>query len=1187
MFLKSIQTRGFKSFADPVDLTFSDGVTAIVGPNGSGKSNISDAVRWVLGEQSAKSLRGGSMQDVIFSGTQKRSPLGFAEVTLVLDNSDHVYDVDFVELSVTRRVYRSGESEYRINNAPCRLKDIHELFMDTGLGRDGYSMIGQGRVEEILSSKSEDRREIFEEASGISKYRHRKEEAQRKLDATEDNLSRIADIIGELDAQLEPLERQSEKAKQYLKLKEELRLYEVNAALTTIETNRAELARIKGLFDIVSAQLNGAKAEMEQAEAKQEQMYTLSSEQEQSARDTEAQLHSKEAENTRLAGEIEVLRNTIAGNETLAGRVHSELADLAERVGAVEQELAAAEQQKQGYEAQKAEKEAEIAELTAQSEQSVSSAEEHNAELEANKQAVMDKLDEISSHKIKLSNFDALRASFTARSAALAAELAEKRAGQDSYAKKQAEQEQSLLRKRAFVQELSAQLARGREEKEGIANGLSERQKALTACHIELNEKKSQLSILRAMEQGYEGYARSVKAVMKAGQAGQLTGLHGPVSRLVTADKAHLTALETALGGTMQNIVVDSEEDAKRAIAYLKQTNGGRATFLPLTAVQGKEMDVSRIAQDAGYVGLASELARYDGRYAGVVRQLLGRTVVVDTVDNGIAMSRRHKNTFRIVTLTGEQFSIGGAMAGGSSDRRASLLGRETEIARLAKQVEELERRFGSMERELAAEQEREKTLTDQLEADAAILRENEEIIIRLEQNIAYHKAMSEGAGSQVQSLETEAESLQERMAQGERDAEATRGHIARLEAEADALRAKVSALEEGFERAMVQRQRIQDQIVDRTVELGSIQKDIEVAADRIESLLRDKTAHRDNQLLRESELTDIGQKNAQLTEDIAHKQEQITGNQATIAQLTEQVQELLKNKQTSEEQTRELAARAKELRETVYALQQEHTRIEGRKVKFETEEENAINRLWDDYELTYTAAERYRAEVGSPAEVTKRIAQLRGDIRGLGNVNVDAIEEFKTVSERHAFLTAQQDDLVRAKENLLKLISEMVDIMHDRFLEQFSVIARHFKETFSELFGGGRAEVRLSDPANVLESGIEIDVQPPGKKLQSLSLLSGGERALSAIALLCAILKTRPTPFCFLDEIEAALDDVNVYRFADYIRRYSKDTQFIVVTHRRGTMEAADVIYGVTMQEKGVSKILRLDLSEAMAEGK
>lgn len=1189
MYLKSIKAQGFKSFADKIELDFSSGVTAIVGPNGSGKSNISDAVRWVLGEQSAKSLRGSNMQDVIFSGTQKRSALGFAEVSLTLDNTNHTFNTPFEELTVTRKVYRSGESEYLINNAPCRLRDIHEVFMDTGLGKDGYSMIGQGRIEEILSSKSEDRRQIFEEASGISKYRYRKEEAQRKLTATEDNLSRILDIIAELESQLGPLEKQSEKAREYLRLREQLRTCEVNVALHVIDANRAELEGIQEKFDIVSEQLETTRRAMEQAEAEQEGMYRLAAEKERFARETEGTLHDTEAAITRLAGEIEVLHNTIAGNKNLRQRVDSEVAQLTERIAALGEDIKAAEVQLTSHQERCAVIDNELAELTQQAGEFTTNAGEHNSAIESLKNAVVDKLDEISDAKIRLSNFDIMKRNYDARRTAIAEETAARQTGVDELTGRVAELEASLARKTAFVEEVRAKLEGVRQEETQLAAQNADRQREATHMNIQLNEKKSRYNILKAMEQNYEGYNRSVKSVMKEHAAGSLKKavIHGPVSKLVDTPAKYVTAIETALGAAMQNIVVGSEYDAKAAIDFLKRTNGGRATFMPVSAMRGRAMDDSAVKQDDGYVGIASRLVRYDKQFEGVVGYMLGRTVVVDHVDNGIKMSKKHKNTFRIVTLDGEVFNVGGSMAGGSSNKHASLLGRESEIAALQKAIASLETSFAQLSDEVKAGEQRLAELRGTAQRDAEVVQENTEITIRLEHDIQYNRSLLADAGSQLETLAAEDAELVQKIAAQDDGAAAVQQQLADKEREAEQLRAEVNRLEQDFERVMVQRQRLQDKIVDKTVEKNAVLKDIEISTERIASLEAERTGCRDSIDLRRIEVQDIGAKNEQLRADIEQKTRQTEQNRQAVEQLKARVESLLAEKQHTEEQSRTMQAKAKELRETVYDLQQEHTRIEGKKVKYEMERDNAVNRLWDEYELTYTTAQEYRTEMDSVTETSKEAARLRASIRNLGNVNVDAIEEYKAVRERYQFLTTQRDDLVQAKQNLLALIDEMVEIMRGRFVEQFDVIDRHFRETFRELFGGGRAELRLADPSNVLESGIDIDVQPPGKKLQSLSLLSGGERALSAIALLFAIIKTRPTPFCFLDEIEAALDDVNVYRFADYVRHYSDDTQFIIVTHRRGTMEAADVIYGVTMQEKGISKLLRLDLDEAMASGK
>ena len=1184
MYLKGLELQGFKSFADKISLDFSSGVTAIVGPNGSGKSNISDAVRWVLGEQSAKTLRGAKMEDVIFNGTQKRSPLGFAEVTLVLDNRDKSLSIDFDEVAVTRKVFASGESQYLINKAPCRLKDIHELFMDTGLGRDGYSMVGQGKIEEILSTKSEDRRQIFEEAAGISKYRYRKEESERKLSRTEENIARVADIILELENQLEPLARQSEKAKKYLVLKEDLKLYEVNAALEVISTNKVQMEELEEKYRVISGHLDTAKREMEQAEQEQESFYQTAREKEETVRKSEQELRDAEAQISMNKSDAEVLSNTIAGNKQLIERIESEMREIESRILDTKNEMSKAEEQKKMFLAQRHEKEQKIFELQQQSEELSAGAGKQNDFIETLKDAVVQSLNFVSDCKIKLSNAEIVRQGLKNRLETIDSELTERSAGFEEMQDKIFSLSKERERKEKLIADVGQRLTVEQNDCDRLRQELEDMRKNITQTNIALNDKRSRLNMLRAMEQNYEGYNRSVKEIMRQHETGSLkrANIYGPISKLISSQPKYTTALEAALGGAQQNIVVESEEDAKQAIQYLKTAKCGRATFMPVSSVKGNELDISKVQHERGFLGLASSLVSCDKRFEGIVANLLGRTVVLSGMDEAIAVSRKYKNTFRIVTLDGELFNVGGSISGGSSNRHASLMGREKEIKQLEQDSESLKKEYEQLTKALENGEREEEKIELSIAKSSDILRENKEVLIVIEQNIAHNEQICADLEEVKQRLENEQEDVRRKITESQRDSVLL---TEKMKAEEEIIaqkRAEVNQLEQEFETVMNKKQKIADRVVEITVEKSAVEKDIAVLEDRISALERDMGQYRNNSELRSSEISDIKTKNDQFAAEIETKQLSVEVLQEKTENIKKTIENLLGEKSNFEEKSRAMQNRSKELRENVYQLTNDFNRVETKKVKLEVELENTINRLWDEYELTHTEALVYKKEdLGSAVTVNKKITELKSKIRELGNVNVDAIEEYKSVKERYEFLSGQRDDLEKAKADLRSIIEEMIRVMTEQFEEQFHLINKYFKSTFTELFGGGSAELTLTDPQNILDCGINIDVQPPGKKLQSLSLLSGGERALSAIALLFAILKTRPTPFCFLDEIEAALDDVNVYRFADYVKNYSNKTQFIIVTHRRGTMESADVIYGVTMQEKGVSKLLQLNLNE------
>ena len=1184
MYLKGLEMQGFKSFADKITLDFSSGVTAIVGPNGSGKSNISDAVRWVLGEQSAKTLRGSNMQDVIFNGTQKRNPLGFAEVTLILENKNKIFPIEFDEVAVTRKVFASGESQYMINKTPCRLKDIHELFMDTGLGRDGYSMIGQGKIEEILSTKSEDRRQIFEKAAGISKYRYRKEEAERKLTKTEENISRVADIIVELENQLEPLLKQSEKAKKYLVLKEDLKVYEVNAALSVISENKVQMSELEEKYRIVSGHLEAAKHDMEKAELEQEEFYQTAREKEESVRQNEQELRNTETQISMDRSDVEVLSNTISGNMQLIERIEGEMRELESRILDVKNDILKAEEEKRAFIEQKAEKEEKIVKLQLDSEELSGGAGQQNEYIESLKDAMVESLNLVSDCKIKLSNEDIIRQGLKSRCQTVDNEIAKKNEDFSQLENKMNELKKELERKEKFIADIEARMHDEQTQKEEFVKSLSDNQKRLTQVNIELNDKRSRLNMLRAMEQNFEGYSKSVKEIMQQHENGALkkASIYGPVSKLISSDAKYTLAIEAALGGKMQNIVVESEEDAKAAIEYLKSAKSGRATFMPISAVKGNELEVDKISHEKGFLGLASDLVSCDRKFEDIVKNLLGRTVVLETMDDAISVSRKYKNEIRIVTLGGELFNVGGSISGGSANRHASLMGREKEIKQLEQDAKRLENEYEQKTKELSDSEKKLESLELAIMKSADMLSENREVLIVIKQDIAHNEKLSSDFADATARLEIEKAEINNKILMSEKESKALSEKIESEEAVIAQKRDEINKLEQEFEAIMIRKQRIADQIVDITVEKSAIEKDIAVLDEKIADLTRDGEQHRNNADLRKSEIDDIKNKNSQFADDIEAKRLNIETMTLKTEEYKQEIANLLGEKSDFEEKSRKMQTRSKELRENVYQLTNDFNRIETKKVKLEVELENTVNRLWDEYELTHSDALAYKKDdLGSNVQVNKRISELKGKIRELGNVNVDAIEEYKNVKERYEFLSGQRDDLERAKTDLLKIIEEMTKVMKEQFEEKFLQINKFFKTTFVELFGGGSAELTLTDPQNILECGINIDVQPPGKKLQSLSLLSGGERALSAIALLFAILKTRPTPFCFLDEIEAALDDVNVYRFADYVKNYSNDTQFIIVTHRRGTMESADVIYGVTMQEKGVSKLLQLNLNE------
>lgn len=1186
MRLKGLKMQGFKSFADKIELDFSEGITAIVGPNGSGKSNISDAVRWVLGEQSAKMLRGSKMEDVIFNGTQTRKRLGFAEVTLELDNHDRHFNVNFDDVAVTRKVFASGESQYFMNGTPCRLKDIHEVFMDTGLGRDGYSMIGQGKIDEILSSKSEDRRQIFEEAAGISKYRYRKEEAERRLKHTDENLDRVADIITELETQIGPLTQQAEKAKKYLNLRDRLKLLDVNLALRITERSREQTTVLAEKLQAVTEQLTTAEAELAAADSAQEACYNRFEELDTAMANESAALEQEESAIVIAQREIEVLKNTIEGNTKLLERIEKETADLAAGKLSLEQNLCAEE----GVLAELREAllllQNEKKELAGKITDFESGADTQSEHIEALKQEITAGFDLASESKIALSNVSLLEENLKTRHAELQSTIAERKAELQKQAERRDNLDSEYARKTEFVTGLEDKIRQSRAEEDALQKQLEAAKKQFADLQLSVNQKKTRLHLLSEMEQNFEGYYRSVKEIMKQHENGSLrhVGIHGPVSKLLAVDKPYAAAIGAAIGGALQNIVVDTEEDAKQAISFLKDIKAGRATFMPISAVSGSETDASRLAHEPGFVGIASQLISYDSRYDGIMKNLLGKTVVMRQMDQAIALSRKYKQTLRIVTLDGEIFYPGGSIAGGSQQKGNQLLGREQEIKELESALARSTRQFESLTK---AQKDLESQLLDlaqEQEKMNEVYRENKEVLAVLTRDKEHHDVLLTSLSEAIAEMEATLQNAQTEAENLARQKQEAAQKLAEAEKSIADKRAAVNELEQSFEAYLNQKQKMNDAILEKGFAETAKEREIEQCCDKMRALQEEIEQAAAHMALRKSESDEICRTNEAHRLDITQKERGNEQLNAAICARREAVKKMTVERQEAEQKLRSLQGNVKNTREVAYSLKTERERLEHKREKLEQDAETAVTRLWDEYEITYSEAEGLKQDLGTDSEMTKEIGGLRAQIRSLGNVNVDAIEELTSVSERYSFLSGQRNDLQKAKQDLIHIIEEMQTVMKRQFKEQFDKINQHFKTTFAELFGGGKADLSLEDENNVLECGIHINVQPPGKKLQSLSLLSGGERALSAIALLFAILRIKPTPFCFLDEIEAALDENNVYRYADFIKRFSRNTQFILVTHRRGTMECADVIYGVTMQEKGVSKLLALNLDEIEA---
>ena len=1180
--LKSLELTGFKSFPDKTRLTFDKPVTVIVGPNGSGKSNIADAIKWVTGEQSTKALRGGKMEDVIFGGTTTRAQTGFAEVSLILDNLDGTLDVENTEIVLTRRYYRSGESEYYLNRKQARLRDITEILMDTGLGREGYSVIGQGKIAEILSVRSQDRRDIFEEAVGISRYRHRREESERKLRGAQENLLRIGDKISELELTLDPLREQSETARRFLLLRDELRALEVSLWARQLGQLRDEI--IKSDLDTLSAEAAVAKAT-----AEAERLFADIEELEVSRKDAE-----NEAETIRT--DVTTLERALHELETAAAELRVKLENNAAQIESASLELTRQTSREQSVAAQIAEREARIAELIVSRETSNTAI----SELETAREALLAQAEgeerevlSITEHERGIENASAeTRAQINALSIA-AQELFDRDAASSAeiYAF-----DEEIAAARAAAEALEAEARETAVAAESLQNAMrgyelrvtSRRDKAAEAevraskLAAELEAAQTREKLLADMERGFEGYNKSVRFVMQDAQRGALKGIFGTVGSLVkTADKYAL-AIETALGGSVQSIVVENEECGKAAINMLRRRDGGRATFLPVSTIRGSVLSERGLDEAAGFEGSALSLCEFDPRFRDVLASLLGRVAIVGTLDDAIAISRRFGAKFRVVTLDGQVINAGGAMTGGSTARGSGIISRAGELTRLRERVAALSgdanaARAEREERErekLSAEFELESARGDRLAADDKAMRTRNEADAS-----ARHLAERENALAELRALIAE---LRTRTDTNAEETAARRAELATLEAEAGAVRTELAAREKSLGMLAAQRETLNLSISEQRAAIAAFDAETEAVTQAVSELREIREGFIGSAASQRESATELAALNEKLAAELRENDAQTADLRAKIDTQAAKSDEIVARKLELEKRRTELDRRSREQSRETMDAERERSRLEQQKLSREAEEKRIIDRLWDSYEMTRGDALATAQPLEDHVSATRRVSELRGEISKLGNPNIGAIEEYERVNTRFEFLSGQRDDVENAKRELDAIIADITAQMREIFENGFLEIKERFSETFVELFGGGTATLTLDDPEDVLGCGIEISVQPPGKKLTTITLLSGGEQAFAAIALYFAILKIRPAPFVVLDEIEAALDDANVVRFADYMRKMSAKSQMIVITHRRGTMEEADVLYGVTMQQRGVSKIITLDLEEA-----
>lgn len=1181
MYLKAIEMQGFKSFPDKTVLNFGKGITAVVGPNGSGKSNLSDAMRWVLGEQSTKNLRGSKMEDVIFSGTDSRRAVGFAEVTLKLDNSDMTLNNPEKVVTVTRRYYRSGESEYKINGQQARLRDIHELFMDTGLGRDGYSMISQGKVETLISGKSEDRRDMLEEAAGISHYRYRRADALRRLNQAEENLLRLRDILSELETRVGPLKTQSEKAQKFLEYAGEKKNLEIGLWLYTIEKTKNDLREQEKKITVVDAQYGEVCKSLEEITEK---------------------IDSSIAETQKITVAVDEIRRACAQLEEQAALLESQIA-------VQENTILHNNETIERIEREKTEENDTDTEIATQISQAENSIEQLNAAIEQKKQELASFTGELDILSDENSKSAQRSVELSERMSALSIEIADNRVISSTAASSVEEIENRIsaidemsAARVPVLEELRVQCEESENELEKIAERSTELNNALSGVELlaskrkekldrlkeeeaalnnDIQLKKSRIAMLSDLEKNMEGYQGSVKAVIREVRRGVLRGIHAPVSQIITVKDKYSLAIETALGAQLQNIVTETENDAKKAIAFLKESRAGRATFLPLTAIKGRVLEEKNLDDCFGYINLASELVEYDKKYTEIIKSLLGRTVVAEDLDAAIVIAKKYGYKFKIVTLDGQVVNAGGSMTGGAKLQNAGILSRGNELEKLKGELTALEEKISVLRKETEIQQESYSATAAELEGCKSEIISLGEEKIRVEGILALRKGNYENTVLMQNSADEEKANLMARIESIKTGAADANGKLALLQSELDKVETELSTLTGDRESLREKREKLTADAAQINLSVATAEKEIEAKQEEIARLKNRSTSHKDKLSQLDGEIEEIRKNNEEIRERIEVLNGESEGLRTQSTASKEQVAALIQKREEYEQESGKLRILEREKTEEREKLGGEKARLSERRETMEKEFEDISNKLYDEYELTKREAEELDIVIEDIPTAKKRLNELKGKIRSLGNVNVSAIEEYKEVSERYSFMYTQVNDVEKSKAELIKLINELTGKMGVQFKEQFDRINFSFGQTFAELFGGGKASLVLTDESDVLECDIDIKVQPPGKNVQNISLLSGGEKGLSAIALLFAILKINPCPFCIFDEVEAALDDVNVARYASYVRRMTQNTQFILITHRRGTMEEADMLYGVTMQEKGVSKLLELKTAE------
>ena len=1182
MYLKRLELQGFKSFADKTILELMPGITSVIGPNGSGKSNISDAIRWVLGEQSMKSLRGAKSLDVIFAGTQNRKSLGFAEASLVFDNSDGKLPIEYTEVTVTRKIYRSGETGYFINKVPCRLKDVLELFMDTGIGKDGYSIIGQGKIDEILSNKSEDRRHIFEEAAGIVKYRTRKQESEKKLEHTKLNLLRINDILAEIEGNLGPLQVQSDKAKKYLNLREELKNIEIGLFVYNIAKYKESLEEIIKDIDIMQTQCNEEEGKLERVKILKEELKSSIDEITEEIENMSNLGFESQKEIEVLNSDINVAKTRITNNEENSQRFEKELSEQNDRIQELKEELEQKEakkdnlkENKQKFEKELNEKQEELEKLTKKLSTKELEIERYKKTVEENTDKKYELQSDSNTQDINYQNYEKRQNQIKQEMQSTISELDSTRLVKEDISKEFYE----IENKRNKAQKTLEETAKQRED---ANKKIKDYENNINALSNDMRIKESKLKFLVETEKEKEGYIKSVKSLLKdcenVKELGK--GMHGVLANIIEVPENLETAIEMCLGASLQNIVTETEEDAKRLVEYLRKNNLGRASFLPITSVKGKKLDKIK-GNEAGIIGIASDLVKYSKKYEQIILNLLGRTVIVDNMDTAIKVAKQNGYTFRIVTVEGDLINPSGAITGGSVMKKTvNILGRGKEIEKLQKEIETLKLKIQKLENE---KEEFEESIEGILELVSNLERELQEIEI----DYATKKQKVLSIDENIQKLENRLNKLKQEQTNLEQSKTEVLQNKEKIQKEIEEIISKNEELSKIITEFAELNKDDQKYIDDLNFDITNLKISVS-SFDESEASIQE-IQERINQELNNSNIS-IENKQKQIEQIVIENQNLQKTIEEKLAQI-EEVKDKVKNSSSKiEELKKERTEKSSKLSKqedeitskfkVIEDLKGQLVKLDVKKSKIDEDINTIINKMWEEYEITPNTAGEYQ----KPENVQltqRRVNQLRTEIRELGSVNVDSIEEYKNLKDRYDFMSEQRLDLENTMAQLRKIINDMTQIMKEQFNEKFKIINKNFGEVFAELFGGGKAEVKLEDESNILECGIEITVQPPGKKLQNMMLLSGGEKAFTAIALLFAILKINPAPFCVLDEIEAALDDVNVFRYAEYLKKFTEHTQFLVITHRKGTMEAADTVYGVTMEESGISKLLSMKLNK------